>query len=154
MPINKLAYINLSLDMKRSLQFIVILIVLFSGGVAAQDSSIIKSKAPSSAKQIVIKYGTASFYHEKFNGRKTANGSIYDSKKLTAACNILPLGTWVKVTNLKNEKSVVVQINDRLHHKNMRLIDLTKTAAKQLDFFSRGLTKVKVEVLGRLKIKK
>ena len=140
--------------MKSYQLFIIILLISFSGIVAAQDSSIIKSKAPASAKQIVIKYGIASFYHEKFNGRKTANGNIYDSKKLTAACNVLPLGIWVKVTNLKNEKSVIVQINDRLHHKNMRLIDLTKRAAKELDFISRGLTKVKVEVLGRLKDKR
>ncbi len=128
-----------------------ILFLTFNG--AAQDSSIIKTKAPGNPKQIVIKYGIASFYHEKFNGRKTANGDIYNSSKLTAACNILPLGTWVKVTNLKNEKTVIVQINDRLHHKNMRLIDLTKTAAKKLDFISRGLTKVKVEVLGKLRSK-
>ncbi len=129
------------------------LIIICFDKTAAQDSSIIKTKAPSSPRQIVIKYGIASFYHEKFNGRQTANGNIYNSKKLTAACNVLPLGTWVKVTNVKNDKSVIVQINDRLHHKNPRLIDLTKTAAQKLDFISRGLTKVKVEVLGKLKLK-
>jgi len=135
-----------------TVKYVLLIAILFlSLCGAAQDSSIIKTKAPANPKNIVIKYGTASFYHEKFNGRKTANGNIYDSKKLTAACNVLPLGTWVKVTNLKNEKTVIVQINDRLHHKNMRLIDLTKTAAKKLDFISRGLTKVKVEVLGKLK---
>jgi rare lipoprotein A len=62
----------------------------------------------------------------------------------------LPLGTWVKVTNLKNEKSVIVYINDHLHKKTKRLIDLSKTAAQQLDFISSGITKVKVEVLGKL----
>ena len=140
--------------MIKLLQFILVFnILLFCNHLNAQDSSIIKSKAPSSPKQIVIKYGMASFYHEKFNGRKTANGNTYNSKKLTAACNVLPLGTWVKVTNIRNEKSVIVQINDRLHPKNMRLIDLTKTAAIKLDFIARGITRVKVEVLGKLNTK-
>ena len=135
------------------LKFILIgpLLFVFCHVSIAQDTTIIKAKAPSSPKQIIIKYGIASFYHEKFNGRQTANGNIYDSKKLTAACNILPLGTWVKVTNVRNEKSVIVQINDRLHPKNPRLIDLTRNAAQKLDFIPRGVTKVKVEVLGRLK---
>ena len=115
------------------------------------DSSIIKTSAPSSPKEIIIKYGVASFYAKKFNGRKTANGNTFSSLKYTAACNVLPLGTWVKVTNLKNDLSVIVYINDRLHHKNKRLIDLSKTAAQQLGFISRGITKVKVEVLGKLR---
>ncbi len=117
----------------------------------AQDSSIIKSKAPSSPKKIIVKYGIASFYAQKFNGRKTATGSIYNSAKLTAACNVLPLGTWVKVTNVRNERSVIVEITDRMHPKNKRLIDLTKTAAQKLGYVSAGLAKVKVEVLGKLK---
>lgn len=119
----------------------------------AKDSSIIKTKPPSSAKDIVIKYGIASFYAKKFNGRKTANGNIFSSAKFTAACNVLPLGTWVKVTNVKNGKSVIVYINDRLHAKNKRLIDLSKSAAEKLDFVSKGITKVKVEVLGKLRRK-
>lgn len=119
----------------------------------SQDSSIIKTSAPSSSKEIIIKYGLASFYAKKFNGRKTANGNTFSSVKYTAACNVLPLGIWVKVTNLKNDRSVIVYINDRLHPKNKRLIDLSKTAAEQLDFIGRGITKVKVEVLGKLRNK-
>jgi rare lipoprotein A len=118
-----------------------------------EDSSIIKTKATSSPKEIVIKYGLASFYANKFNGRQTANGNKFNSVKLTAACNVLPLGIWVKVTNVKNDKSVIVYINDRLHPKNKRLIDLSKTAAEKLGFVSRGVTKVKVEVLGKLRRK-
>jgi rare lipoprotein A len=121
--------------------------------LTAKDSSIIKSPAPSSPKEIVIKYGVASFYAHKFNGRKTANGNIYNSLKYTAACNLLPLGTWVKVTNVKNDKSVIVYINDRLHPKNKRLVDLSKSAAEKLGFISNGITKVKVEVLGKLQHK-
>jgi rare lipoprotein A len=120
------------------------------GRLKRGDSSIIKAKAPKSPKDIVIKYGIASFYAQKFNGRKTSNGNVYSSVKLTAACNVLPLGIWVKVTNVKNEKSVIVYINDRLHPKNSRLIDLSRAAAKKLGYISRGITKVKVEVLGKL----
>ena len=120
---------------------------------SAQDSSIIKAKPVKSAKEIVIKYGIASFYANKFNGRQTSSGSIFSGVKLTAACNVLPLGTWVKVTNIKNDKSVIVYINDHLHPKNNRLIDLSKAAAQQLNFIGYGITKVKVEVLGRLRKK-
>ena len=49
-------------------------------------------------------YGTASYYADKFNGRETANGEVYNSKKMTAACNVLPMGTWIKVTNLSNNR--------------------------------------------------
>ncbi len=139
--------------------FIALVFFILSEDVSAQkrkkkltreDSTIIKTTAPSSPKEIIIKYGTASFYAQKFNGRKTANGNTYSSVKYTAACNVLPLGTWVKVTNIKNDKSVVVYINDRLHPKNNRLMDLSKTSAGKLGYVSHGLTKVKVEVLGKL----
>ena len=92
-------------------------------------------------------YGQASFYAAKFEGRKTASGEIFRHSKFTAACNALPLGTWVKVTNLKNGKTVFVKINDRLHNKTRRLLDLTKSAAQKLGFIKSGLTRVKVEVL-------
>jgi len=96
-----------------------------------------------------VQYGTASFYADKFVGRKTANGDIFSQDKMTAAHNTLPLGTWIRVTNLRNKKAVVVRINDRLHHKNPRLVDLSKSAAKKLGYTGQGLTRVKVEVLGR-----
>lgn len=118
----------------------------------AQASAIGNIKARSSKKSI-IKYGLASFYAKKFSGRKTSNGSRYNSVKFTAACNVLPLGTWVKVTNLKNKKTVIVFINDHLHYKNKRLIDLSKSAAEKLAFISRGITRVKVEVLKSFKNK-
>ena len=96
-------------------------------------------------------YGTASFYANKFSGRKTANGEIFSQVKMTAACNVLPLGTWVKVTNLRNGKSVIVKVNDRLHAKMKRLVDLTRAAGQKLGFINSGVTKVKVEVLGKKK---
>lgn len=102
---------------------------------------------PRKASKAKIQYGTASFYSNKFNGRPTATGELYDSKKFTAAHNGLPLGTWIKVTNLRNHKSVTVKINDRLHHKNPRLVDLSRAAAKKLGYTGHGLTRVKLEVL-------
>ena len=96
-----------------------------------------------------VQYGTASFYADKFEGKKTANGETFTQKGMTAAHNTLPLGTWIRVTNLSNHKTVVVKVNDRLHPKNPRLVDLSKTAAKKLGYTGHGLTKVRVDVLGK-----
>lgn len=91
--------------------------------------------------------GTASFYGEPFRGKKTHSDELFDPDKLTAACNVLPLKTWVIVTNLRNHKRVVLWINDRMHPKNKRLIDVSARAARDLGFYARGLTKVRVEVV-------
>ena len=101
-----------------------------------------------------ILYGQASFYATKFHGRMTANGETFDQNKMTAACNSLPLGTWVQVTNLANGKIIVVKTNDRLHVKTRRLIDLTRLGAEKLGFIKRGLTRVKIEVLDQKMYKK
>jgi len=100
-----------------------------------------------SHKQPAVQYGTASFYSNKFQGRPTSSGEPYDKNKMTCAHNSLPLGTWVKVTNLRNKKSVVVRVTDRLHHKNKRVVDLSRMAASKLGYVGRGLTRVKVEVV-------
>src|SRR5688500_20319171 len=71
-----------------------------------------------------VLYGTASFYSNSFHGKKTANGEIYSQKKMTAACNVLPLGTWIRVTNLRNGRSVLVKINDLLHIRKKRVLDI------------------------------
>lgn len=94
-----------------------------------------------------VYYGMASYYADKFEGRPTATGELYSHEKLTAACNILPLNTWIRVTNLRNNKSVVVKTNDRMHPRMKRIVDLSKSAAKKLGYVGRGLTQVKVEVL-------
>ncbi len=91
--------------------------------------------------------GTASYYAQKFHGRKTASGEIFDNNGMTAAHNTLPLGTLIKVTNLRNNRWVVVRVTDRLHAANRRIVDLTQAAAKKLGFIHWGLTKVKVEVV-------
>jgi rare lipoprotein A len=97
-------------------------------------------------KHTGIQYGTASYYANKFQGRPTASGELYDKNKMTCAHNSLPLGTWVKVTNLKNKRYVIVRVTDRLHHKNKRLVDLSRIAASKLGYLKRGLARVKVEV--------
>jgi rare lipoprotein A len=91
--------------------------------------------------------GKASYYHAKFNGRKTKSGEKFNNEKLTAANNFLPLGTYVKVTNLNNMKSVIVIINDRMNSRNKRLIDLSSRAAKELDFIQQGVCMVHVEIV-------
>lgn len=94
-----------------------------------------------------IKTGIASFYADKFEGRITANGEIYYHAKKTAAHQNLAFGTIVKVTNLENNKFVVVRINDRGPFVDNRIIDLSKSAAKELGFVERGLAKVKIKVI-------
>lgn len=121
-------------------------LLIHVAATAQQDSSKATKKATGKSK---IQYGLASFYSNKFNGRKTASGEIFSQQKLTAAHNTLPLGTYVRVTNLRNGKTVVVKINDRLHHRNKRVIDLSRAAATKLGFLKSGLTRVKIEVLGK-----
>ncbi|MDI9337215.1 MAG: septal ring lytic transglycosylase RlpA family protein [Alphaproteobacteria bacterium] len=96
---------------------------------------------------IKVAEGMASFYHEKFQGRQTASGSIFDQNKLTAASNIFPLNTWVHVINFKNNDTIKVLINDRMHPKMLlkgRIIDLSKKGAQLLNFIHKGVLKVKV----------
>ena len=132
--------------------FLGLLISLISFYAVAQQDKMnhIFSKTGKSTK---ILYGQASFYANKFHGRQTANGETFSQDKLTAACNVLPLGTWIRVTNLKNGKFIVVRTNDRLHPKTRRMIDLTRKGAKQLGYISRGLTRVKIEVLDQKRYK-
>lgn len=96
--------------------------------------------------------GIASFYSKNLDGTKTATGEIFRNSKLTAASNSFKLNTWVRVTNLRNDKSVIVRINDRMHPrmaKKGRVVDLSRAAAKQLDFLKKGLTKVKIEAVDK-----
>jgi len=92
-----------------------------------------------------VKEGIASYYHAKFNGRKTATGEIFSNQNMTAASNHFPLGTMVKVTNKKTGKFVFVKINDRMAASNHRIIDLTEKAAKELCFMDKGICVVTVE---------
>ena len=103
-----------------------------------------KTIPSSSGHQNCNQTGMASYYADKFNGRKTANGEIFDSNKLTAAHKTLPFGAIVKVTNLINNKSVIVRINDRGPFVSGRIIDLSKAAAKKINLLEAGVVKVSV----------
>jgi rare lipoprotein A len=118
------------------MSLIMALMLLFSG---IQPTEIHKG---------LIQRGKASFYSKKFNGRKTAYGERIKPTDLTAAHRSLPHNTMVEVTNLDNNKSVVVRINDRGPHTKGRIIDLGYSAAKTLGMIQRGVANVAIRVVG------
>ena len=93
------------------------------------------------------KQGKASYYHSKFNGRRTASGEVYRATQYTAAHKTLPLGSYALVTNLRNNRKVVVKINDRGPYHGSRIIDLSRAAASDLGMVASGVGNVKVERL-------
>lgn len=99
---------------------------------------------PASFEQV----GAASFYADRFHGRRTANGETYDKEELTAAHRDLPFGSLLEVTNLDNGKTVRVRVNDRGPFHGRRVIDLSRAAAETLDFLRRGTTRVRIRALG------
>ena len=96
-----------------------------------------------------VQFGKASWYGEKFHGRSTANGEIYDMYKKSAAHKTLPMGTYVKVLNLRNKKHTIVRINDRGPFVKGRIIDLSYIGAKEIDLIGSGVADVKIVALGR-----
>jgi rare lipoprotein A len=141
--------------MKYLLSFILIFsFTLATAQVGAGGGERKDSVERKETKIVKTLFGTASYYADKFNGRETANGEIYDSKKMTAACNVLPLGTWIRVTNLSNNRWVIVKTNDRLHARMTRIVDLSRAAAQKLGYIGKGLTRVKVEVLEKVQLPK
>jgi rare lipoprotein A len=121
-----------------------ILSIIFGQKIIAKEVCMIPADTNINNK---IQYGIASYYSDKFIGRKTANGEVFNQDKMTAAHNTFPLGTCLIVTNLRNNREVKVRVNDRLHHRNKRVIDLTKGAARKIGFINSGITRVKVEVV-------
>src|SRR5207253_10782682 len=96
----------------------------------------------------IMEYGKASYYADKFDGRKTSNGETFRQSKKTAAHKTLPFGTKVKVTNLTNGKTVKVRINDRGPFVKGRMIDLSKKAAKKIDMVNAGVANVEISYKG------
>lgn len=94
-----------------------------------------------------IEEGKASYYASKFDGKPTASGEIFRTDAWTAAHKNLPFGTKVRVTNLENNKTIVVRINDRGPFVKDRVIDLSPVAADELDFIKAGIARVKIEIL-------
>ena len=93
--------------------------------------------------------GMASWYGDDFHGRYTANGEIFDMNSISAAHPTLPLPSYVRVTNLSNRRSIVVRVNDRGPYARDRLIDVSVKTAELLGFYGHGVTRVKVEYVGR-----
>lgn len=93
--------------------------------------------------------GYASWYGDDFHGRFTANGEVFDMNSISAAHPTMPLPSYARVTNLRNKKSIVVRVNDRGPYVGNRIIDLSSRVAKLLEFQGHGVTKVKVEYVGR-----
>lgn len=91
--------------------------------------------------------GIASWYGQKFHGRKTSNGETYDMYAMTAAHKTLPIPSYVRVTNLENERQIIVRVNDRGPFHDRRIIDLSYAAAQRLGFAGQGTAQVEVEII-------
>ncbi len=140
---------------------IVVSIVSLGAGAAQRPTSSESSKTQANSKQaavVPVKYvsqkthkpyqvGTASWYGSYFQGKPTASGEPYDMYGMTAAHMELPLGTLVKVTNLRNGRAVVLRINDRGPVVDGRIIDVSYNAARELDFKARGLQRVRLDIV-------
>ncbi len=140
--------------------YLIISIVIALSGCAGH-SAMVKKKSPGSytvfgktyypIQKVALGHfqdGTASWYGPGFNGKKTSSGEIYDMQGFTAAHNVLPLNTLVRVTNLRTRKDVVVRINDRGPFVGDRVIDLSLAAARGLEIVGPGTAPVRLTVLG------
>jgi rare lipoprotein A len=93
--------------------------------------------------------GRATYYHKSLHGHRTASGERFNAQAMTAAHRRLKLGSYVRVTNLRNQRSVVVRINDRLPPRSQAIIDLSPKAARQLGMFHHGVAKVRLETISK-----
>ena len=113
-----------------------------------KSNTLLKSdRKKSQTKHRKVIKGISSFYAEDFHGKLTANGEVYDMYGLTAAHKTMPLNTICRVTNLENDKSLILRINDRGPYVKGRILDCSYGAAKKLDFINQGTTMVKIEVI-------
>ena len=119
--------------------------ILPSPAIAMEEATAPNKAEPSDEKQS----GNASFYSHHLTGRKTASGERYDPKALTAAHRTLPMGTKLRVTNPKNDRSVVVTVNDRGRLPKGRVVDVSSAAADALDMKKSGVTKVETRIVGK-----
>ena len=129
--------------MKKFIKYFLIFTLLYS-----LSCSVAKEKKETT-NYVFYQKGNASWYGPGFNGKKTASGEIFNMNKLTAAHKTLNFGTIVRVTNLNNNKRVIVKINDRGPFTKGRIIDLSKKAALAIDMINDGVVPVKIELLKR-----
>ena len=111
----------------------------------ASATGIAKSSGPIKTFRHLIEFGQASWYGHQFQGRKTATGETYDMNLMTCAHRSLPLGSWVKVTNLKNRKSIMVRVNDRGPALDSRIVDLSYAAAQAVGL--KGIGRVRLDTM-------
>jgi rare lipoprotein A len=96
--------------------------------------------------------GRASYYHNSLRGLRTSSGERYDPNVMTAAHRRLKLGTYVRVTRLRNKRSVIVKVNDRLPRHGRAIIDLSTVAARKLGMYRAGIAKVRIETLTKAEV--
>jgi rare lipoprotein A len=128
---------------------VVLILVLSSCGIVS--SPVYINRPGSSADMIVSGFrqrGVASYYAEAFHGRLTANGETFDMNAMTCAHLTLPFGTVLRVTNLDNDRTATVRVNDRGPYVEGRIIDLSKGAARTLEMIESGTANVLIEVIG------
>lgn len=113
--------------------------------LAAGCASTSRQKSATRSSPAAPAVGVASYYAHKYHGRKTSSGERYNMHALTAAHRTLPFGSTVKVTNLQNDRSVVVRINDRGPFVKGRIIDVSLEAARRLQIVAAGTARVRVE---------
>jgi rare lipoprotein A len=117
-------------------------------GPSAKQSPANAPKAPASTKPVKpYQIGEASWYGKQFHGKETASGESYDMFRFTAAHPSLPLGSWVRVTNLRNHRSVIVRINDRGPVVPGRIMDLSYGAAQVIGLRGYGVAKVRLDIV-------
>lgn len=127
----------------------------FSNDVDNDTINTVKELSANETKEVeelienaaIVSSGVVSWYGAKFHGRKTASGEVYDKNELTAAHKSLPFGTKVKVTNIRNGKSVVVEINDRGPFVKSRVLDLSQAAFSEIGHTNSGVMHVEYEIL-------
>jgi len=123
------------------------LIMVATVGAAPATKGPRSTKSNPPKRQKPYEVGRASWYGKPFHGRTTASGEPYDMFQFTAAHRYLPLGTWVKVTNLRNGRWVMVRINDRGPVPESRIIDLSYGAASMLEFRHEGVERVQLDLV-------
>jgi len=111
-----------------------------------KDGKSSQAKKPAKVEPKPYQIGDASWYGKQFHGRTTASGEDFDMFELTAAHRQLPLGTYVKVTNLRNGKWIIVRVNDRGPYVGNRIMDLSYSAARMLNFYG-GIEKVRLDLI-------
>ena len=111
-----------------------------------QKPARLKSNSKINKSQKVF-YGISSYYGQKFHGKLTANGEVFDMYGLTAAHKTLPLNTIIRVTNKANDNSLILRVNDRGPYVGNRILDCSYGAALKLDFLNQGTAEIKIEVI-------